>query len=61
MWNLAGLDQECKTVVKFTYACLLRVFAWGIWSGNIFLLHSSLSFTAIKAEPNFSENSEMLQ
>lgn len=60
-WNLAGPDQERKTVVKFTRACLLRAFAWGIWLGNIFLLHLSLSFTGIKAEPNFSENSEMLQ
>lgn len=61
MQSLAGPDQECRTVVKFTHACLLRAFAWEIWLGNIFLLHPSLSFTGIKAEPNFSENSEMLQ
>lgn len=59
--SLAGPDQECRAVVKFTHACLLRDCAWEIWLGNIFLLHPSRSFTGIVAEPNFSENSEMLQ
>lgn len=61
MQSLPGPDQECRTVVKFTHACLLRAFAWEIWLGNIFLLHPSLSFTGIKTEPNFSESSEMPQ
>lgn len=52
-----GMQNCCKIYT----CCLLRAFAWGIWLGNFFLLHPSLSFTGIKAEPNFSENSEMLQ